>query len=223
MAVLLWEGKSPINGQDIGVLATLDSDNTKTGRSVQIWILLRDYAPHEAQKSHRDEAVCGFCSQRPAMGGKCYVVTAQAPNSVWRAWRDGRCENATIEQIRNIAKAHGLLRFGAYGDPAMMPLWLLEKLALDMPITGYTHQWSYDWAQPFRQYLMASVENESQARHVVSKGWRYFRSTKNSDRMIGEVVCPASDEGGNKLQCRQCKACDGMSRNLKSNIVIQEH
>lgn len=68
MAVLIWEGPSPLDGKTIGVLATLDSDNVKTGRSVQIWILRKDIAPHVAQRTGDDRSVCGNCPNRPKLG-----------------------------------------------------------------------------------------------------------------------------------------------------------
>lgn len=225
MAVLLWEGKSELTGDTIGVLATLDSDNVKTGRSVQIWILNKSVAPHIAQKTGADESVCGACPNRPKLGGDCYVVTFQGPNAVWRQWKEGRLQKATIEQIRGIAKQHGLLRLGAYGDPSLIPFDLLEKLCDGLPVTGYTHQWHLERVKPYAKYLMASCDNESDVVYARACGFRTFRVVKPGqvEKLAGEISCPASVEAGNKLQCRQCKACGGHSRNMKSNIVIKIH
>lgn len=90
-------------------------------------------------------------------------------------------------------------------------------------ITGYTHAWKY--CNPLhKHYCMASCDTEEEALHAQSMGWRTFRVTESLDNLLTkEVICPASDEAGKKLQCIQCGACDGVSSRRKSHIVIKAH
>lgn len=39
----------------------------------------------------------------------------------------------------------------------------------------------------------------------------------------GEIVCPASDEGGKRRQCIQCRACYGADRPGKASVAIVVH
>lgn len=214
-----------MDDSDIGVLATLDSVNVKTGPSVQTWILRKDKPPHVAQSTGEDKAVCGNCSHRPSLGGDCYVVTYQGPNAVWRQWTSNKLQVATVSQIRGIAKRHGLLRLGAYGDPALMPFSLVQELCEGLRITGYTHQWHMERVKPYAKYCMASCDSEEECKYAKACGFRTFRvvSQGQAAKVTGEVVCPASAEGGNKLQCVNCCACDGTMTGKKSGIVIKTH
>jgi hypothetical protein len=90
--------------------------------------------------------------------------------------------------------------------------------------TGYTHAWKY--CDPLhKHYCMASCDTEEEALLARSNGWRTFRVTESpGDRSLSdEVICPASDEAGKKLQCIDCGACNGTSQGRKSHIVIKAH
>jgi len=79
--LVLWEGVSPITGQEIVVLATWWSSNAKTGNMIQISILVKDMSPVIANKNGCDESVCGNCIHR--LNGTCYVAIFHGPRAAW--------------------------------------------------------------------------------------------------------------------------------------------
>lgn len=218
--MVLYEGPSLINKAPIVAIATgltSPSSNDKTGPMVQTWILGQDEAPHEAVKSGADESVCGDC---PARGKWCYVTTFQGPLSVWRTWKRGGYPKLDLDALRGQP-----IRFGAYGDPAAVPFRVWDEIGIHTSMhTGYTHAWRY--CDPMlKHYCMASCDSEEDAIEARSRGWRTFRVTKQpGDKALSnEVVCPASEEAGKKVQCIDCGACNGVATRRKSHIVIKAH
>ena len=65
---VLHEGPSPFDGQPIVSIATLHSNNRKTGDMVQTWILPRDLHPLDAVKAGQDSCICGNCPHRGCAG-----------------------------------------------------------------------------------------------------------------------------------------------------------
>lgn len=213
-----------LNGEPIVAIATgwpaSPSTNTKTGAMIQTWILAQNESPAVAASSNGDEAVCGDCPLRPSKTGACYVVLFQGPRSIWATWKRGR-----YGSYHPKAFAGHSVRFGAYGDPAAVPFHIWDAIGLQARMTtGYTHQWRT--CDPLhKHYCMASVEDEEGALKARSRGWRTFRvTTEPGDKALSnEVICPASEEAGHKLQCIKCGACDGTASNRKSHIVIMAH
>jgi hypothetical protein len=74
---------------------------------------------------------------------------------------------------------------------------------------------------------MASVDSPTEQVRAKLAGWRTFRVSPygNSARMLGEIVCPKSDEAGNLTTCHDCCLCDGKRGNTdaRKDIVIQKH
>ena len=100
---------------------------------------------------------------------------------MWQSYADGNIE---YMDPRNVAKNQptdtGLMRLGAYGDPAAIPFDVLRDLMFAPDQfkhhTGYTHQWMLQHIdQRYRFLLMASVESECQQDLATSMGWRTFR------------------------------------------------
>jgi hypothetical protein len=220
--MILYEGPSILNGKPIVAIATgyvkgSESSNRKTGPMVQTWILAQDEAPHHAVKSGADAAVCGDC---PARGKWCYVTVFQGPRSIWETWKRGGYPPCNLDELKGKPE-----RFGAYGDPAAVPFEIWDEIGIHASMTtGYTHPWKY--CNPLhKHYCMASCDSEEEAIYARSMGWRTFRVTKEpGDRSLSkEVICPASEEAGHKLQCTNCGACDGVSTGRKSHIVIKAH
>ena len=220
---ILYEGPSAINGDPIVAILTLNSTNVKTGNMAQLWILAKDTAPHIAKKEGKDDAVCGDCPIKK----ECYVLTFQGPLSVWNAYRRGTYENISymLENDREwqaeiiMILSQLIIRFGAYGDPAALPKWLIELIArICKDFTGYTHQWNKPEFAFLKNYFMASVESVGLAIHAASLGFRTFR-IKSKDMLLGdtEIICP-SDSG---IQCIDCKLCNGGKQ--AANIVIDAH
>jgi len=85
--------------------------------------------------------------------GRCYVRTAKAPLSIYRAYRRGRYPRESFEILTG-----KVVRIGAYGDPAAAPPELWQGVAaVAKAWAGYTHQWRRPDMQPLRAILMASV------------------------------------------------------------------
>ena len=220
--VVLWEGTSPIDGvTPIGVVATFRSNNVKTGNMIQTWILLADTEPHTAL-GDKDQAICGGC---PLRGEGCYVTVHQAPLAVYRTWKQGGYE-AYEPQKHDPLFEGDALRWGAYGDPVCIPFRLVAHLSrLSKTHTGYTHQWGVPKFWRYRRFFMASTHTEGENRDAQSRGWRTFRSKLASLPLLeGEIVCPASEEGGKRRTCLTCGACNGAGDNPKRvGIVIDVH
>lgn len=193
------------------------SKNTKTGRMIQVWILVKAENPILAVKTGRDSLVCGNCKLRGKLGIKrtCYVNLGQAPLAVWKAWTRGRyprLDDLTVFSGKTV-------RFGAYGDPTHMPFDLAKSIAdVSAGWTGYTHQWRKPLNQAWRGLVMASVETTADLRIAESMGWRTFRVSSDLEHHTGEVLCP-SERG---VSCSDCLLCSGTSRHAAS-IYIPVH
>lgn len=229
--VVLWRGASLLDGKLIVVIATglsVQSNNTKTGRMVQTWILRQRISPlRAAYRNNGDYSICGDCPHRYQRGrdGKmhrtCYVNVAQAPQSIWRAYKRGRYPAYNPALHDNLLRGRAI-RFGSYGDPAAAPtkLWL-ALAALASKRAGYTHQWrSCD--QRLRALVMASADSEADKALAQSMGWRTFRvKTADAPKLANEIVCPASAEAERRRTCETCGACRGAGSG--HSIVIDAH
>lgn len=216
MAYLHWQGPSELDGSPIGLFITVSSDNKKTGPMLQTWIIRTDMSPSEALRTENDAAVCGDCVHRQ---GSCYVLPFRGPGGVYRQYTAGNCEPTPQNLVLGTQ-----LRVGSYGDPAAVPFEVWEPLVKQADFAlGYTHQWR-DCDHRFAQFCMASVESPNEALTAHLYGWRTFRVIdKGETPMLGESLCPASKEAGKKLQCHQCRACDGTASARRGHIAIPVH
>jgi len=232
--VVLYHGVS--NGENVVCIATgiaEPSSNEKTGPMVQIWILNSDVSPIEAIKSGKDVGVCFNCIHR---GGTCYVNAAQGPNSIYNSYKNGNypsiCKEGTDFTTGNVADIYlkngywnlfqsSHVRFGAYGDPVVIPLPIIEKItSICKGWTGYTHQWKDTKYSAYSKYLMASVDMPNQYAQAKSLGWRSFRVTYDwFVKAPTEQACLNSRDG---TQCIDCLQCCGTSKNDK-DIYIKVH
>ena len=229
--IVAWEGPSALDPSvTIRAICTGLGDashNPKTGAMVQLWIVLRDMAPHDATRTGEDSAVCGDCPKRPSADRQgalpCYVKAFQGPRSVWQAARDQRPDlDATIRAIRDSGRA---LRIGAYGDPAALPVDIVSALARAAHgHTGYTHQWRRAGTQALRSIVMASADSEDDRDRAHAMGWRTFRSIDRrqvfADLARDEIWCPSAQG----VQCNDCGLCDGSREyDRRKSIAIYEH
>ena len=225
---VLWEGDSPIDGAPIVAIATTKSSNAKTGNMLQTWILRRDMSPVEAVKTDADRSICGDCPLRGS-GGKdraCYVVWAQAPQSIYHAYRRGSYPKADFEDAKALGRDRHV-RLGAYGDPALVPFAIWNPLLVNATgWTGYTHLWrlesDLEGGFELKGILMASVEDIVGAKYAQANGWRTFRVGRPDwiDPDISlktEIPCPSA-----KVKCSDCNLCRGASLPAKS-ITIEVH
>lgn len=74
LGIVLWKGKSLLDGERIVVIATgifTKTENRKTGDMIQTWILRRDIDPMLARRMGEDKSICGSCKHRQE--STCYV------------------------------------------------------------------------------------------------------------------------------------------------------
>jgi hypothetical protein len=224
---VIYEGPSLIDGQPIVAIAQVDSGNRKTGNMVQTWILRSDIDPITASRTGADSSICGDCPHKgtPNNNAKgwatdrtCYVNLLFAPNGVYKAYKRGIY--STMKGHDNI-RAIGLLRgvrLGSYGDPMAVPSYVWESLCSGAEyVTAYTHQ-----ANTMPDLVMTSADSHAQAQNAWEQGQRTFRVVASLDAIdkANEVLCPASKEAGERVQCAQCKLCGGNSKAAKSVAIV---
>ena len=233
--LVLYGGPSLLNGQAIVCIATglaRQSKNPTTGPVVQTYILPDGkVSPLAALYTGADVAVCGDCPHRPMVLpgrrrtlGSCYVNVGHAPLAIWQAYRRGAYPPFRPRKHLPLFRGRHL-RLGSYGDPAAVPLSVWELVcAVSAGWTGYTHQ--FRTCNPgYARYCMASCETVADRRLALRLGYRTFRVRLPEQPLDeGEFVCPASEEGGQRLTCAACRACAGKGggRDASPCIVIHE-
>lgn len=235
---VVYRGPSALDpSATVVAIVTLESANTKTGPMAQLFIMPANVVPHAAQKTGEDAAVCGDCPFRPllvkqareagAPGAKdmraCYVKTFQGPRATWESRHNDPVMLGRVVAILSATDAS--LRLGAYGDPAALPRLIIATLAdaVGMRITGYTHQWRNPAFRFLRAYVMASCDSASDYARAKAEGWRTFRVIqKRMLPVLGsrEILCPSE-----KVQCIDCKLCDGVqyASDRRKDIAIHAH
>jgi hypothetical protein len=207
------------------------SANPKTGDMIQVWILARHINPVRAIKLGQDILVCLNCKHRgkKGKGRTCYVRVANAPLGVWKAYRRGMYPYLPIERFAEMferRKVRRKVRFGAYGEPVLIPFSIVSELArVSDGWTGYTHAWAKPEYAEFKTLIMASVDSVAEHAIAKSEGWRTFRVRSEREPLLQrEIICPASDEGGKRTTCEACKLCSGARENdPRKDICIVVH
>ena len=215
---IVYEGESQLNGEPIVGIITMKSVNVKTGNMAQLWILRSDMHPIEAKEQGVDNAICGNCQFRQSLGGACYVNIGQAPSAVYRTYNKGGYPVAKNLSIFKDMK----IRFGAYGDPAAIPVSILALLkSYAKNNTSYTHQWKDNKNNDILKAVsMASVDSLAEAQEASEAGYRWFRVTNDiSTLRCDEIICPNTTKG---ILCQDCNLCSGNAVKAKS-IVIETH
>ena len=194
---------------------TKDSNNTKTGPLVQLYILPVHETPKDIYFSG-SKAVCGDCKYNGNNG--CYVRWSNL-GSIWKSAKN----QAAIPMTLSKEFLRGLrVRVGAAGDPAAVPssVWS-ELLSTCENFTGYTHQWNKPEFKDLQGLFLASVDNatENLKAHVV--GWSTFFVTDSEEQAKKEGTrCLASagktDSHGLPTTCASCMLCNGKSRKQKT-------
>jgi hypothetical protein len=251
LGVILYQGLSNLDGQNIIVVATNvfgnKSNNEKIGDMIPIWILKRDISPlmsttKEARTStyYSDSTVCGDCKHRDL--GSCYVTLFHGPDQVYRAFHEQRYVSYDFDKMKELFRDKKV-RIGAYGDPAAVPMFVWDEVCgLAKNYTGYTHQWNNKKLSPnyldnLKKYNMASCDTVSEQITASKMGWRTFRIrlpkidkvlksnnlTKQTVILDDEMVCPASVEGGRISSCDKCGACSGTKHGKLKNVCIVIH
>ncbi|MEO0685109.1 MAG: hypothetical protein AAFY76_08715, partial [Cyanobacteria bacterium J06649_11] len=113
-------------------------------------------------------------------------------------------------------------RIGSYGDPTAVPFDVWEPIiSASSGHTGYTHRWdSNECDESWKQYLMASVQSQSEARIAQNLGWRTFRIiAPDAPLSENEILCRHTED--DRVKCEACMLCDGKSN--KPNIADRVH
>lgn len=228
LGVILHRGKSAFDGSPYVVVMPLGkSSNAKTGSMLQTYIIRSHVHPVSAVQTGGDLAICNDCPMRGLVATAkrrnrkkknfraCYVNVGQGPSMVYGALRRGRYVD--YDPLLHDQFIQGRkIRFGTYGEPVLIPLWLLRHLAsISSGWTGYTHQWAKPDYAAYKQFLMASVHGLSgpwSREHAKHLGWRTFRTMREGAPADDEILCPASKEAGHRLSCLTCNLCDGAGR-----------
>ena len=211
MSLIIYEGPSLIDPtRSVAVIATFDSRNKKTGGMAQIWILDQAERPSQAQKTGADRSVCGDCVMRPINGGYCYVLTFQAPDKIWDAYKRGLYKKATQSDI-DFSFYRRKVRFGAYGDPAAVAASVYDPIRAvcnSEESTAYTHQHGRAWYDSgFNSWAVISADTIKQAKRHHAAGRQTFRAIAPGEELLpGEVMC---DNVETNLQCIDCGRCNG--------------
>lgn len=229
--MILYRGKSRIDGKPIVAIATIGSNNPKTGPMVQTWIERSDISPVKAVQTGGDKSICGGCKHRHNLKGACYVKPFQAPLAVYKRFkRRGYQAKKNVAMVTK-ALAESPIRFGAYGDPCAVPAKVWRKLIAQGcgTWTGYTHQWKLKRNQGYRGFLMASCDSLLEAQQASAMGWRVFLVVTDVAESyvklpeVGAVVeCPSI----RNVTCADCGACDGTKDGAKqsaASIMIPVH
>jgi len=235
-SAVIYAGPSKLDGSPIVVILsglTRAPRNEKTGNMLQTWILRADMDPQAAIGAGLDASICGNCIHRgwldTAVGKwrdrSCYVDVGKAPQAVYRSFAAGRIAARTIAELAP-KLAGRRVRFGAYGDPAAVPVHVWEQLAtVCSGHTGYTHQWRQAHAAPLSRLVMASADSVADRTAATAAGWRTFRVRLATDALQpGEITCPASDEAGKRTTCADCRLCNGTAPgDRRKSIAIINH
>jgi hypothetical protein len=212
LGLTLYQGPSLLDGEDISVTLTglqRSSKNDKLGNMLQCWILRSDTNPVDSFREGKDKSVCGNCKHRHFRS--CYVTLHQGPFNVYKASKKGRYAEAALRHMEFIRDK--MIRLGAYGDPAAVPIHIWKFIcSVTKKWTGYTHSWKTA-DKELKHYCMASCDTPEEREEAKSRGWRTFRCrTEDEPVLPGEIVCPASVEGGKKSNCADCGLCNGIKK-----------
>lgn len=200
-------------------IVTFSSSNKKTGDMAQVWILNKDINPVEALKNGESKKICFDCPH--LTNGTCYVNVGQAPLQVYKAYKKGLYSPLDMDTLKALLKWKAV-RFGAYGEPVLIPFHLVEFMAKhSRGYTGYTHQWEKLEYLGYNKYFMASADTGEDVIKAHQMGYRTFRvKGENTPNLHNEIDCPNATTG---VQCRDCTLCDGLGKAQGKSITAVVH
>ena len=206
---VLYEGPSKVDGEPIVAIMTYASSNEKTGDMPQVWILPRDIHPHQARVEGHDARVCAGCIFAGNRG--CYVNWLEL-KSIADSYARGNYSDWDHAAWWMRRSAPVAIRIGAYGDPAVVPVEVWDRLASLPPqptILGYTQLWRSPLSRGLERHAMASTKSPLERAEAKRRGWRSFRVALPQDAACaqGQVRCPATDS--DEDTCKGCRLCAG--------------
>jgi len=161
--------------------------------------------------------------------GACYVQWKKGPMAAWKA--SNRNKPISLQAASAICSDR-LVRLGAAGDPAAVPLkvWK-ELLGIDgagnmtaKSITAYTHMWNRPEFQDYKLICMASADSAMEKELARSMGWSTFtvRASPPDDDDRSTLCLNAVQDV--HLSCAECRKCDGLlSRSKPADIWVPLH
>jgi hypothetical protein len=230
-SAVVWQGRSRLDNETpiVAIVTGITgaSANPKTGPMAQLWILRADMPATVAVKNGGDAAICGDCKLRGTDGKErgCYVTVSHAPNNIYKTFKADKYLSLDPATVADLLTRNGVrLRLGAYGDPAALPVAVLDTLTRGVfAWTGYTHAWR---TRPdLAPFVMASVDSPSEMADAIALGFRTFRTRAPEQALQpGEIICPASDEGNHRTTCERCTLCDGARpTDRRKHVAIIAH
>jgi len=210
--------KGMIDGESYLIIATMQSNNSKTGDMIQICILLEDTDPVAGVLSGLDaQTICQGCPF--ASGEGCYVNVGQSPLSIWRAYHRGNVPYLRAKDY-TFHFAGRKVRFGSYGNPTLIPLRIVQRISsICDGWTGYFHNWrelGKKQARIWNRFFMASTETTESLQKAKKWGLRVFHASPV--KPDGLLECVADSHG---IECKDCLLCEG-GKNAK-DIWINPH
>jgi hypothetical protein len=211
--IVLWSDWNTV------AIATTGTTNAKTGDMIQIWIMDRNLHPVESIRTGKDSSLqCAGCPL--ASGSGCYVSPLPLM-AIWRKFTRNEYPHLNIFSSEWNAFWKGKsVRFGAYGNPSLLPLPVVESIAkLAKRHTGYFHNWkelSSEEAKAYGRFFMASCEPWN-VQHAKSLGLRTFTVLPEGKAPEGSLECLADSRG---LTCAECGLCDGTERSAKRSVPL---
>lgn len=252
-AKIIYQGPSHLPGVDpkeeIIAVITFGSKNGKTGDFWTIFLFPSSVLSLKTKgggllkhlTEGGDQGVCQGCIHGSKGDKDCYTYplmfkgNSRMIDSLQQRIQKGQNVRLTPEALALLIMKHKpMIRFGGYGDPVAMPLWLSLHIvqACEGRLTGYTHVWNripLDDRGIYQQFLMASVDSQMQAQFARAKGWRTFRVGQEEytqDRKA-EFNCPASKEMkakiGKEITCFDCGKCNGKLSSGVKSVYIKTH
>jgi hypothetical protein len=208
----------------INVIQLKPSANSKIGFGYIVQTY--HFSPDQFNDFKADSLNCLGCpfsfSSKTELSGKCYThkgMQRWGLNSMLK-----KLSKLDINEFNSdkfdalMAKVKivnpSLVRFGAYGEPTLLPMYVVEQLT-KYNHTGYTHAW-----RKFPQFsgiFQASVHSLVELAQANKLGYKTFRIADVKER--SEALCPASKEAGKKKTCVECRMCNGAMK----NVVIAQH
>ena len=228
IGIILWEGKSLYDGENIMMIATgvfRKSKNSKTGDMIQTYILRKDISPLLARRLGEDKSYCTECKLKE--NSICYVNLCHGPMNIFKAYHNGSYKHFEEKDIKYFKNRD--IRLGSFGDPGVIPFEVIEYFCEEVKtVTGYTHFWK-NCDQRLKYYCMASVDSikgyTKEYNEARKLGWRTFRVRENEDNLLteNEIICTASKESKNETFCYKCGLCSGLSSKSTKDISIILH
>lgn len=201
------------------VFATANSSNTKTGPGTHLWIMDRSMHPVESRKTGNDaKTCCGGC--RLASNNGCYS-TPLPLMQIWKSYIEGLTPFVEPGSSRwSQLFVNQFVRFGAYGNPSMIPLPLVRRIIKDCRAhTGYFHDWAIlkpSIARAYGKYFMASCD-ETNWEQAHALNLRTY--TVSSKPLKNHTECLNVTK---YLPCNVCCLCSGTKGGTK-HVAIRAH